>query len=375
MNKKRKWTLWSALVLCLLMANHINAKNILNIPDVVVDQGGTIALPVNVENDDQIVALQFTLTVPDGFFISPSTSTLTDRSVDHAVRVKNVSGNDYLCMVYSPSNTPLRGNRGTVLNLMLHAPTDAQQEHEYPLLMKAVSLSDDAMNNVLTGFSVGSITITSQPDLIVTGVTTSADRMVISWKVKNAGHAATRGGWSEFITLVNSKGSPCLLGTTRYNEIVAPNGTVSRSAEVIIPKVPGVSGNVVPQVRVVPNSDCGEREEMQVNNTAKGEAVQLDAFLYLELQQNSIAENSSDKLRLTVTRSGNREQQLTAALTSSDSRFKLPATVIIGSGQSSVYVYGQMMDNTALDDNDQDTMMATKAPLQCSLSRTTSMPH
>lgn len=44
MNKKRKWTLWSAMVLCLLMANHINAKNILSIPDVVVDQGGMVKL-------------------------------------------------------------------------------------------------------------------------------------------------------------------------------------------------------------------------------------------------------------------------------------------------------------------------------------------
>lgn len=359
-----------ALMCCLCMGLQANASNKLYIPDVLMEQGGSIALPVNIENDDQIVAVQFTLTVPDGFFISPSTSTLTDRADGHVLRVKNVKGNDYLCMIYSPDMTPLRGNRGTVLNLMLHAPTNANQDQSYAMVMTDAALSDADMNNVLTDIAVGSITIASQPDLIVTNVTAKTDhyapgdRMIISWRVKNVGHSSTRGGWSEHISLVNANGSTCLLGTVRYSETLAANGVVSRQADVFIPKIPGVSGNVVPQVQVVPNSDCGEREEMQVNNTATGPAIELDAFLYLELQQNSIAENSNEKLRMTVTRSGNREQELTTALSSSDSRLSVPPTVILGSGQSSVYAYGTLVDNSSLDNNDQDTITVSATGYQ-----------
>ena len=359
-----------ALLCYLCMGFQANANNKLYIPDVLMEQGGSIALPVNIENDDQIVAVQFTLTVPDGFFISPSTSTLTDRADGHVLRVKNVKGNDYLCMIYSPDKTPLRGNRGTVLNLMLHAPTSAEQNQSYAMVMTDAALSDADMNNVLTDFAAGSITIASQPDLIVTNVTTKADhyapgdRLVISWKVKNVGHSSTRGGWSEQISLVNTNGSTCLLGTTRYSETVAADGSVSRQADLFIPKIPGVSGSVVPQVLVVPNSDCGEREEMQVNNSATGPAINLDTFLYLELQQNTIAENSSEKLRMTVTRSGNREQELTTNLTSSDSRLNVPSTVILGAGQSSVYAYATLVDNTILDDNDQDTITVSATGYQ-----------
>jgi len=41
-------------------------KNTLSIPDVSVAPGKTISLPINIDNTADIVAVQFTMSVPDG---------------------------------------------------------------------------------------------------------------------------------------------------------------------------------------------------------------------------------------------------------------------------------------------------------------------
>ena len=353
-----------ALVCCLLMSLHANAYNKLSIPDVLMERGGSVDLPVNLENDDQIVALQFTLTVPDGFTLDVNSAQLTERSSGHLLRVKNVQGNDYLCMVYSVDNTEIIGNKGTVMRVTLTAPNSVNGGDVFPMTISDAVASDANMNNLLSESSAGTITFTDYPDLVPGNVTTDkqqyapGDHILVSWTVQNIGQLSTGGGWSEQISLVDENGTICMLGTTYHNGILGAGGSVSQQAEIVIPPVPGIHGNVVPQVRIIPNSDSGERPEAQGNNTIQGPWVQLDAMLYLDLSKYAVEETYSRPLTAVVTRSGNREEALTVTLTSNDSRVSLPPTASIAAGQSSVSIPVTLIDNDVVDDGDKAIITA-----------------
>lgn len=159
---KRKWILpWMALFCFLLMSLHANAYNKLSIPDVFVTQGGSIDVPVNLENDDQVVALQFTLTVPNGITIDVNSSQLTNRAPDHSIHIVKKHENDYLCLVFSNNNTAFTGNNGAVINLAVSLPNQVSDGDTFPLVLKDAVASDAAMNNVLTESSAGSIIVGS----------------------------------------------------------------------------------------------------------------------------------------------------------------------------------------------------------------------
>lgn len=80
-------------LLCLLWLNSLLAvaqNNTLSIPDVTVPAGKTISLPVNLDNTADIVAVQFTLTVPEGITVQPSSVAMTERADDHTVTMRPV---------------------------------------------------------------------------------------------------------------------------------------------------------------------------------------------------------------------------------------------------------------------------------------------
>ena len=362
--KRRIILTWMALFCCLLICPHANAYNKLSIPDVVVRQGGSIDLPVNLENDDQVVALQFTLTLPDGFTIDNGLSKLTNRCPDHNLNIVKQQGNDYLCIVFSLSNSAVNGNSGTVMHLNIHASNQFNTGDTFPLVISEAVASDKYMNNVLSESSSGSITINSYIDFAVNNITTDkqhfapGDHLVISWQVKNVGELPAQGGWSEQLMLANNNGTSCLLATSYYQDILNAGGTVSRQTEVIIPQVPGIHGNVVPQVRLVPNSDSGERPEAQANNTSQGSAVELDALLYVDLSKSSVDETNGKQVNGVVTRSGNRQESMVVSLSSDDERLNLPTTLTIGEGESSAGFTIEVNDNDVVDDNGKATITA-----------------
>lgn len=170
---KRKWILpWMALFCFLLMSLHANAYNKLSIPDVFVTQGGSIEVPVNLENDDEVVALQFTLTVPNGVTIDANSSRLTDRAPDHSIHIVKKQENDYLCLVFSNSNTAFIGNSGAVMNLAVSLPNQVSDGDTFLLTIRDAVASDAAMNNVLTESSAGSIIVggSSMPTYYLVGM-------------------------------------------------------------------------------------------------------------------------------------------------------------------------------------------------------------
>ena len=88
------------LIVCILLSAAsaaLGQDNIITIPDVSVANGKTISLPVNMDNSADVVAVQFTLTVPDGLSINASSAALSDRSDNHSVTFRSIGGNN-LCI-------------------------------------------------------------------------------------------------------------------------------------------------------------------------------------------------------------------------------------------------------------------------------------
>ena len=355
----RKWILpWMALFCCLLMSLHVSAYNRLSIPDVLMERGGSIDLPVNLENDDQVVALQFTLTVPDGFTLDVNSAQLTERSSGHLLRVKNMQGNDYMCMVYSVDNTELSGNKGAVMTVKLKAPNSVNEGDVFPMTISDAAASDIDMNNVLSESSAGTITIAGFPDLLPTNVTTDkgqyapGDQMVVSWSVQNIGQTPTSGGWNERLSLITGDGGFKYLTTITYDNILNSGQQVNRSANIIIPDVLGLDGNAMLQVEIVPNSETNEGVGFQGNNIATSTEFNIGKKLYIHLNPDAVTEATGNVVKGLVIRSGDWTQEEAFMLTcTQDGRISMPDQVTIPASQSSAYFYITITANGIYDRN------------------------
>lgn len=364
MNNIYKKCTFLLTLLCFVIGLQANAHNKLIIPDVVIGQGGTIALPVNLENDDPVVAVQFRLTLPEGFYFDENSSQLTNRRADHVMQFEWVDDNEYMCMVYSPSNAALNGNRGTMLYLTLSAPSQAIVNSEHTLQLTDAVASNEAMENVLDESSAGTVTIAQGIDLVPVDVNTDAvhyhpgDHLVLSWNVENKGQMATNGGWSEHLSLTDADGNVCSLGSLDYDGTLSGNSSISRQAEVVIPNLHGLSDNIRAQVTVLPYVECGERPETRANNTVYSDELILDDILYLDVPQATYLEGSAQAIKCRITRSGRWNEPLSVVVNGNDSRLDIPSPVIIPAEQSGLNFYVTIGNNSVIDNSDQAIITA-----------------
>ena len=114
--------------------------NTLSVPDVSVAQGRSIDLPVNLDNAEDVVAVQFTLYTPEGISIDPATAKLTERADGHTVAMRQTGANRYLAMVFSPENKPVVGRTGKLLSVRMGAAEDLRREIERLLAIRAYDI-------------------------------------------------------------------------------------------------------------------------------------------------------------------------------------------------------------------------------------------
>lgn len=350
-------------LLCLLWLNSLLAvaqNNTLSIPDVTVPAGKTISLPVNLDNTADIVAVQFTLTVPEGITVQPSSVAMTERADDHTVTMRPVGANKYMAMVFSPANKAIKGRTGKLVSVNLTASSGLEEGSEHQLTLSDVVIGAVNGDNLATGFSAGKVTVAKSPDLEVSAVSTTVstvnpgDKINVSWQVGNVGGLPTEAGWNEQIYLDGENGSSKLLSTTYYENALNAGGIVSRSAEITVPQILSVDGIATIRVKLTPDSKAGEPSWLRENNDAATQtSVTVNKFLALTPAVVNIEENSKQTMRFYLARSGNTLSDETFTLTAtSDSRIPLPESVTIAKGQSGVYFYAQTCANGVLDDND-----------------------
>jgi len=368
-NMKRCWL----LTLLTLMSVGIWAqqKNVLSVPDAKVSIGQA-QLPVAIENTDEIVAIQFDLTLPST--ISAGTNgVLTNRCDDHTIIIRNIEATRYRVMLYSDNNLPLRAQQGTVLYVPLIIPQTVTEGSELPLVISNATLTAASGENVLTEAKAGKLIVSMLPDLTVKGLSgnssdstnplliTPGERLSLSWQVQNVGGTETGGGWSEQILLVNKRGTVTkLIGTVYQSEKLAAGAVMSRQADITVPQLLGIEDEAYVQVHVVANSETGESSLATGNNTAQSEDVfTVGKRLFVEPNPARMVEKSTSRVAVKVSRSGNWNSEQTFTLcTNNDTRVTLPSQVTMPIGQSGTIVYMTVEDNSVLDNDSVVTITA-----------------
>ena len=146
-------------------------------------------------------------------------------------------------------------------------------------------------------------------------------------------------------------GQRALLGTTYYEGTLAAGASASRSAELRVPRLPGLDGKARVEVRLVPTAEAGEASGDVANNTALSDAtLNVSRRLYLDLPAAALDETATTPVRCQLARSGDWTEAQTFTLThTADSRVSLPATLTVPAGQSAAVFYLTLTDNDAVD--------------------------
>lgn len=358
-------------VICVLLGLCLSVSaqtaNVLRIPDVTATPGKPSALSVYMDNASEVVGLQFTVSVPQGMSLSQGNIMLDTRGEDHIASIKQIEMGNYLCMVYSPTNKPLRGYTGKLFDVNFTIADSFTDGSVHSMALKDVVLGDASANNVMTSYSIGNLQVIDGPDLTVQNIVTQEERLTpggtvnVAWTITNDGGMPTTGGWKEQVSLAGDNGKTILLGTVYNENILSDGGQMSRSATFNLPQTMGLDGNANIQVKVVANADAGESASAAANNTAVSDvAVNVGKQLFIELPTAGIDENSKSLVKCKLLRSGSWALAETFTLArSADDRVELPATVTIPKGQSATYFYIKMVDNEVLDDDSVVTISAS----------------
>ena len=347
---------------CFLLMGVVSAlgqNNMITIPDVSVAKGKSISLPINMDNTADVVAVQFTLTVPNGLSLSPATATLTDRSDEHVVTFQSIGSNKYMAMVFSSKNKPIKGRTGRLLSVSLIASSSLEEDTEYQLSLSDVVIGARDGSNLVTGFTAGKVKIAKSPDLEVSQVVANesvvnpGDKVHVNWTVSNIGGLPTASGWSEQVFLADERGVTRLLGTLYNEDMLNPSGVVSRSAELNIPAVIGMDGDCRVVVKVVANSNAGEPSWLQENNVSQtANTINVQRQLSLSPDKADVDESDAKTVRFQLSRSGNTTREEVFSLTcNADDRIALPESITIDKGLSSTYFYAQVVPNHILDND------------------------
>lgn len=347
-------------MLCLCVAGMICAsaqKNVLSVPDVIKPLEKQAMLGVNIDNTTDITAVEFTMTMPDGFVLNTERAKLTERAGDHSFRIREIESQVYKVMIFSSNNTNLIGRTGKVLEIPVSSSIQFEYGSEHPITLTDVVLADKDGKDLTTGYEAGKIKIVKSPDLEISAVTVSpsslkpGDEMSVSWKVENVGGLPTGGGWSEQVFLVDNSGKEKNIGRLYNEDILQAGGNMSRNTTFTLPSILGMDGDLSILVRLTPNKDCGEPDGLRQNNENKAEnTVNVTKILTLTPNEINTEEKEAKTLRLQLTRSGNVANAETFEFEDCpDSRIELPEWMTIPSGQSSTYFYVKVKANGKFD--------------------------
>jgi len=131
--------------------------NIMKLHDVVAEPGSIIVLEMEVINEDQFVAWQFDIPLPEGFDYVANSAALTDRATNHQIHA-NVLPNTNLFRSLSISftNDFFLGNSGVVATLEFTTPDVAGV---YDFVLEDAIISSIQAQNILTGTENATVTL------------------------------------------------------------------------------------------------------------------------------------------------------------------------------------------------------------------------
>lgn len=336
------------------------SMNRLYLPDISVESGKAARIPVAVENSDEIVALQFDLTLPAGI-TAPGTVTFSERGDGHTAAVRKIDNQGlYRLVVFSNENKPFKGNSGNLLYIDVQIPDGLIEGQNYPVEIKEVVLAGKKGDNLISDSKGGIITILVSPDIVPMNLradkveTSPGETLTLEWDVHNKGGRSTAGGWKEQLYLVTPTSSISVpVGSDYYDQILSVGQSIHRNLKVTIPDVLGLDGDCYFLIKLVPDAKCGEPASFGGNNSLRSEnKCFVNKQLYLSYIDRAVSEASIEPIRCTLTRSGSVESDeiFNINVSHKDKRISLPETIKIPSGQKAVNFYISLKANGTVDE-------------------------
>lgn len=341
------------------MTAQIANDNTLQLKDLQCGAGRQAIMPVEILNNGQIVAIQFDLTLPEGFRLSDTTQIVVNRSSNHKANFRHTTYRTARIIVTSNDNSPITGNEGILLEIPITAPDTATEGSRQMLSVEGVIFSDKNGENICTGFTESFIEIihTPRPDILVKEIQISpgtfnpGEKVNISWQVCNEGDAPTESGFSEQVFLESIYGETVYLGTLYFNELLSIGQCASRQAELIIPMQPGTDGETQAMIKLISSKKLGELPKNSANNIGfSTQFANLGSLLELRFNRQRIAENDLGYVQGQLYRSGSRLQGIDLTIsTDKPERVNIPLTVSIPAGSSGTYFQILTKDNEEMN--------------------------
>ena len=205
--KTTKYLLFGLLIAFISSGAYAQTSNRLIVPGLEISGGDEKTLSVEMDNLSEVVAVQFTLELPQGFSINPLSVVLTNRKKDHMVTARSMGSNTYKIMVYSPSNSTFFGMNGELLRMSLRSADTVADGQDYPINVTSAVMSISTGENILHTVEAGIIKVKHLPNLHVQSVDCSepvaGQQMTVTYKVVNDGFGSTEDNeWKDYIWLV-----------------------------------------------------------------------------------------------------------------------------------------------------------------------------
>ncbi len=346
-------------------------RNVIYGQKLGANPGAHTFFDINLENTDMINGIAVDVKMPDGFTTDFSAILTSERSASHTVSTETLDNG--FTRIQLRGEEAFKGSNGALLRLPVTIAADAEAgttaivSLDKGVVYKADGSQSpvDAIDGIIK-IADTIITLPDSPDFVIEDIQIEpgdfqpGDRLSLSWKVANRGVAEAFGGWSEVISLTDAAGNRSPLATLYYDtSSLKPDETIARSADLMIPSLPGIAGDLDILVTLIPFASSGEIEEMQVNNSAKTDSkpIRLGKLLILEIPE-SVEEGDMAAKRCRLVRSGNWNvaETFNLKLISGDTRLVLPETVTIARYQSAAYFTLSVKDNSILDESDSFTV-------------------
>ena len=283
------------------LTTETRADNRLYIEPVVGKVGGTVNIPVYLDNSDDIVAAQFDVTLP---FNIPSDGvvTMSNRSNGHAVS-SSVNGKTITVMLTSMENKKLKGNSGILLRIPMSPYDDGNTATPYPITISNIVLANNAGKNIATETSSEStFTVSTEdlPDLVVENISVSptmpsvtpGQTATFNYTVRNQGDGATKAGWTAKLYMENeATGVRTYIGTQSDSGTLAGGASKAMTYTTILPSAMHIDGACKTYVEITPASGCGELIAYQGNNSSYSESTTIvNKLLYLSSNDTNVYE-------------------------------------------------------------------------------------
>ena len=335
------------------------AQNTLHVEDISTAAGKVASIPIYLDNSQEVMGLQFDITLP---YAKPSSDPTLDlnRSEGHSVDWKKINDTKYTVVIMSNKNEPIKGNAGILLRFPSLVPETAQIGDTKPIKLEKIVVTNATGHNIAasaTSEATFTVAYVDTPDLVPSDIQITNEgetldpggKLKLKFNVTNQGTRETGDGWTEKVYLEDENGTRTFVGSTKHSSTLDVNIPRERSYELTIPQAMKIEGTVRAVVEIVDLKNTGEQIVDQGNNTAiSSNTKTLTKHLFLS---ESIIQLGEGKYKtVTLTRSGDCTIAETFTLTEQNNlgrnALTIPQTVTIKAKQSAASFRVKAIDDT-----------------------------